>query len=91
MPRHYTDRHRPLITDAANSVAEELGLSFSPRLPSSATQRPLSWRLVATLAEPGDPSNDETKNGNDVQVDVDLRLLKRLMCLAADDRANLSR
>jgi predicted TIM-barrel fold metal-dependent hydrolase len=50
MPRHYTDRHRPLITDAANSVAEELGLSFSAERFDPSLARELTRQADDTLA-----------------------------------------
>jgi catalase len=51
-PEHFVD-HRTL---------EKLGPDFLAQdLKQRLAQGPLSWHLVATLAQPGDPSNDATK------------------------------
>ena len=45
-----------------HATLAKLGPDFlSQDLKQRLAQRPLSWRLVATLAKPGDPSNDATK------------------------------
>ena len=49
---HFVD-HATLATLGPDFLAQDLKQRLA--------QRPLSWRLVATLAQPGDPSNDATK------------------------------
>jgi catalase len=52
VPEHFVD----------HAMLAKLGPDFLAQdLKQRVTQGPLSWRLVATLAQPSDPSNDATK------------------------------